>query len=89
VGVAARVEDVHAWGKLFANLAIRAMVWGGERIIVDGLVVEMVQVCVHLRAAFLAREAFFLPSRVAHQAGFAFCDLDTLWIEATKGGICG
>jgi len=88
-GVAARVEDVHSGSKLFTNLAIRAMVWCGEHVIVDGLVVEMMQVGVHLGVASLAREALFLPSRVANHVGVALGNLDTLGVKASKSGIGG
>jgi len=80
---------VHSGGKLFTNLAIWAMVWCGEHVIVDGLVVEVMQVSINLGAACLAREALFLPSRVANQIGLALGNLDTLRVKASKGCIGG
>jgi len=89
VGIAAGVEDVHGGSKLFTNLAIWAMVGCGEHVIVDGLVVEMMQVRVHLRAASLARETLFLPSRVANEIGLALGNLDTFGVKASQSCIGG
>jgi len=88
-GVAAGVENVHSGNKLFTNVAIWAMVGCGEHVIVDGLVIEMMQMGVHLRAASLAREALFLPSRVANKVGLTLGHLDTLGVEASKSCIGG
>jgi len=88
-GVATRVEDVHGGCKLFTNFAIWAMVGCGEHVIVDSLVVEMMQMRVHLRAASFAREALFLPSGVALQIGLALDHFDAFGVEASQSCIRG
>jgi len=87
IGVAACVEDVHSRGKLLTKLAIRSMVGCGEHVIVDGLVVEVMQVGVHLRVARLAREALFLPSCVPNKIGLTLAHLDTLRVKASQSCI--
>jgi len=51
VGITAGVENVHRGCKFFTDCSIWAMVGCREHVIVDGLVVEMMQVGVDLRVA--------------------------------------
>jgi len=87
VGVATWVKDVHSGCERCPNLAVGAMIGCDEHVIVDRLVVEMMQVRIHFRAAYLAREAFFLPSSVADKIGLALAHLDSVRVKPSQSGI--